>query len=344
MPNQRFFKKERLFSVKELAKSANCNVVGDDKITIHNIATLDGAKENEISFLSNAKYVGAFQKSKAAACIVEERFVSLAPKGMTLLVSKNPYQSYAIIAAEFYPPRKFMASKAPSAVISPFAVVHESAHVAENVVIGSDVEIGENCVIGANTVIDLGVKIGKNTQVRSNCTLAYCEIGESSIIHSGARIGQDGFGFAPDAQGITKVEQLGTVIIGNNVEIGANTCIDRGAIEDTVIGDGTKIDNLVQIGHNVKIGKNCFIVSQVGVAGSTTVGNGVMLGGQVGIAGHISIGDRTMIAAQSGIMSDVEPGSVLGGSPALPLKQWLRITAFLKKQTDKTSKKEGANE
>ncbi len=344
MPNQRFFKKAGSFPIKELAKIGNCTIAGDETLVLQDIATLEGAKTGDVGFLSNPKYVSAFQQSKASVCILEERFAKSAPDGMTLLISTNPYQSYALIAAAFYPPKTLSYFKSPSATISPSASVHESAYIAENVVISEGAEIGANCYIGANTFIDSGVKVGDNTQIRPNCTIAYSVIGKNCIIHAGVRIGQDGFGFAPDAQGITKVEQLGTVVIGSNVEIGANTCIDRGAIEDTVIGDGTKIDNLVQIGHNVKIGKNCFIVSQVGVAGSATVGNGVMVGGQVGIAGHINIGDRTMIAAQSGIMSDVEPGSVLGGSPALPLKQWLRITAFLKKQTDKTSKKEGSNE
>ena len=338
MPSPRFFKKENSFPIKELAKIGNCTIVGDDTLTLQDIATLESAKAGDVGFLSNPKYLGAFQQSKASVCVLEERFVKLAPEGMTLLVSANSYQSYALIAAAFYPPKKFGYFKAPSATISPSASIHESSYIGENVVISENAEIGANCYVGANTFIDSGVKVGDNTQIRPNCTIAYTVIGKNCIIHAGVRSGQDGFGFAPSAQGITKVEQLGTVVIGNNVEIGANTCIDRGAIEDTIIGDGTKIDNLVQIGHNVKIGQNCFIVSQVGIAGSTVVGNQVMLGGQVGIAGHVSIGDKTMIAAQSGIMSNVDAGSVLGGSPAVGLKQWHRMTAYLKKVTDRSIK------
>ncbi len=343
MPSTRFFNKAGEFSVAELAQAGNCKVIGDESLKIKDIATLEGGEVGEIGFLSNVKYAAAFQNSKVSACILEERFVKSAPSGMTLLVSNNPYASYALIAAKFYPSKIAGYYKAPSATISPSASVHESAYVGENVVISENAEIGAGCYIGAGTFVDAGVVIGKNTQIKSNCTIAYAVIGKDCIIHPGVRIGQDGFGFAPSAQGITKVEQLGMVEIGNNVEIGANTCIDRGAIENTMIGDGTKIDNLVQIAHNVKIGKNCFIVSQVGIAGSTSVGNQVMLGGQVGIAGHVHIGDGSMIAAQSGIMSEVAPGSVLGGSPAVPMKQWLRMTAYLKKVTDRTVKnKEGS--
>jgi UDP-3-O-[3-hydroxymyristoyl] glucosamine N-acyltransferase len=341
MLRDRFFHRAGPFKVKELAKETGCKVVGDENLSIKDIATLESGNEQNISFLSNPKYVEAFRESKAAVVILEERFASNAPEGMTLLISDNPYYAYAQIAAKFYPNKKYKAHIAKTAVVHKTAKIHDSCHIADNAVIDANVEIGQGTVIGANTCIEEGVIIGKNCNIKSNVTLTHCQIGNDCIIHSGVRIGQDGFGFAPSAKGVIKVEQLGAVLIGDNVEIGSNTCIDRGAVEDTIIGNGTKIDNLVQIGHNVKIGQSCFIVSQAGIAGSTEIGNGVQLGGQVGIAGHIKIGDRAMLAARSGVMSNVEPFAVLGGAPAVPIKQWHRMTAYLKKVTTKKEADDG---
>ena len=195
----------------------------------------------------------------------------------------------------------------------------------------SGVEIGENTFVGANTIIERGVSIGANSWIAPNVTLAYCLIGERVIIHTGVRIGQDGFGFAPGSPLHDKVPQLGRVIIDNDVEIGANTCIDRGALLDTEIGEGSKLDNLVQIGHNVKIGKGCLIAGQVGISGSSEVEDYVMVGGQAGIAGHLKIGVGANIAAQSGVIGDVSPGKSVIGFPALDARQFWKNIATLKK-------------
>ena len=197
--------------------------------------------------------------------------------------------------------------------------------------ISEDVIIGEGCYIGENTYIGAGVKLGNECFIANNCSISYAVIGNNLVLHPGARIGQDGFGFAPSNSGITKVPQLGRVVIGNFVEIGANTCIDRGAIDDTIIGDHTKIDNLVQIGHNVNIGSHCIIVAQTGIAGSSHIGDGTMLGGQTGISGHVTVGKKVVLAAQGGIISDVADGEVLGGTPAVPIRQWHKQTIILKK-------------
>ena len=337
MPDARFFKKKSSFSLKDLASFINAkimNATGTE--VIEDIGTLENGGEGEISFLSNVKYLDALKNTKVSACIINEKYISFIPDNIALLVTPNPYEAYAIIASKFYPFEKEKSSYiSKNAVLPSSCKLGTNVDIAENVVLGENVEIGDNTSIASNTVICDNVIIGKNCRIASNITISYSMIGNDCIIHSGARIGQDGFGFAPSAKGITKIAQLGRVIIGDNVEIGANTCIDRGAINDTVIGDNTKIDNLVQIGHNCIIGRSCFICGQVGLAGSTIVGDGVMLGGQVGVAGHLKIGSGSMIAAQSGVSQDVEPKAVLGGYPALPIREWHKITAMLKKLISK---------
>lgn len=335
MADSRFFINKGPFSIKELASISGSTIVGDESLMLNDLTTLEAAKSGDISFLSNTKYLNDFRQSKASACITEERFVKEAPQGITLLINANPYNAQAIIASKFYPSTVHDAHINDKAIISKSAKIGKNCCIEALAVIGDNAEIGDNVYIGNCVTIGNGVIIGDNTEIRSNSTITHAIIGKNCIMHYGVRIGQDGFGFATHAKGVTKVEQLGRVIVDNHVEIGANTCIDRGAIGDTHIGEHTKIDNLVQIGHNVKIGKYCFIVSQTGIAGSTQVGDKVMIGGQAGLAGHVKIGSGSMIAARGGIMSDLEAGSVVGGSPALPIRQWHKINALLKKMTSK---------
>lgn len=338
MADVKFFKNCGPFSANDLAEHTQSKIIGDASIKVNDINTLESAKAGEISFFSNSKYKKAFAQTKASVCICDNASIEIAPKGITLLINSNPYAAYALVTQKFYKAPPAPATIAKTAVLDPSANLGTKTHISDFSVIGKNVKIGSNCFIGANTVICDGVSIGDNTKVMHNTTISHTLIGDNCTIYSGCRIGQDGFGFAPSPQGITKVEQLGRVIIGNHVEIGANSTIDRGAIEDTAIGDGTKIDNLVQIGHNVQIGRNCFIVAQVGIAGSVIIEDGVMIGGQAGIAGHLTIGKGCMLAAKSGIMSDLEPGSAVGGSPAVPVKQWLKIAAMLKKMSSKEQK------
>ncbi|WP_039456560.1 UDP-3-O-(3-hydroxymyristoyl)glucosamine N-acyltransferase [Candidatus Jidaibacter acanthamoebae] len=331
MPDSRFFKNKGSFSVMEIAQRFNCEVIGDKNRIIKDIATLENAKEGDISFLYNPKYIEQIKTTKASACIIDEKNIPVAPPHLTLLVTDSSYVLYAKITSLFYGAANLIANISSTAVIAKSAKIGENVTIEDFAFVGENAEIGDNAYIGAHTYIGNGVKIGDNSTIHPQAYLTYCTIGSNCIIHSGVKIGQDGFGFAVGKEGAEKVLQLGSVIVGNNVEIGANTCIDRGTIEDTVIGDNTKIDNLVQLGHNVVIGKNCFVVAQVGIAGSTKIGDGVMIGGQAGIAGHLNIGDGAKIAAKSGVMQDVEREQMVGGAPAMNIRDWHRITAMLKK-------------
>ncbi len=321
MPDSRFHKKNGIFKVSYLAEISGCKIhnnSGED-IIIKDVASLSSANIGDISFLQNPKYIEAFTKTNASACIVSEKFIEKAPENLVLLISENPYYSYALVAGKFYnKENKFLE-------ISEFANVDSTADIGSGTIIKAGVYIGAGCIIGKNCIIN------------SNVNITNAIIGDNVIIHNGASIGQDGFGYAFHNGKHIKVPQLGRVIIENDVEIGANTTIDRGAGPDTIIGEGTKIDNLVQIGHNVKIGKHCIIVSQVGISGSTEIGDYVIIGGQAGIAGHLKIGSQAQIGAQAGIARDVEAGAKVSGTPAVPVNQYHRQAIILDKLANKKS-------
>jgi UDP-3-O-[3-hydroxymyristoyl] glucosamine N-acyltransferase len=250
---------------------------------------------------------------------------------MALLLTPNPYLAYARVARAFHPEPAAKPGVHPMAWVDPTARLGSDVTVAAGAFIGARAQIGARCRIGPNAVVGDAVVLGEDTVVGPNASLSHCEIGARVLIYPGARIGQDGFGFAAGPKGLVKVPQLGRVIIGDGCEIGANSCIDRGSASDTIIGPGTVIDNLVQIGHNVKIGRNCILVSQVGISGSTQLGDGVIIGGQGGLVGHLRIGSGAQIAAQSGVMRDIAPGEVVGGSPAVPIAEWRRQSAMLRR-------------
>ena len=337
MVDNRFFSKCASVTVGEIAALTGAvptSATGasiDNNRSFSNIAPLDKATADDISFLDNVKYVQGFMQSAAGACFVRPKYVAQAPADMVLLVTEEPYYAYALTARKLYPEPSFTPGISPLAIISKSAAIGKDVRIDSGVVIGENVQIGDGCWIGANTGIDNGVQIGNSCRIGANCTLSHTIIGNRVITHRGVHIGQDGFGFAPSRKGVVKVPQIGRVLIGDDVDIGSGTCIDRGAGPDTVIGMGTKIDNLVQVGHNVQIGRFCFIAAQVGIAGSTQVGDGVMLGGQVGISGHVHIHDGAKIAAQSGVMTDVPAGATYGGAPALPARDWHRQTVAIAK-------------
>jgi UDP-3-O-[3-hydroxymyristoyl] glucosamine N-acyltransferase len=331
MADPRFFTNAGPFTLAELAARSGAQLAGgaDPATLIHDVAPLDTAGPGQLSFLDNRKYQDAFAASRAGACMVAPALATLAPAGMALLLTPTPYKAYALAAQAFYPASSGPAAVHRAAHVDPAARLGAGVSIAAGAVVEAGAELGDRCRIEANAVIGRSVRIGADSVVGAGASLSHCLVGSRVVIYPGARIGQDGFGFAIDPKGHVRVPQLGRVIIEDDVEIGANTTIDRGAGPDTVIGRGCMIDNLVQIGHNVHLGAGCVIVAQAGISGSTRLDHHVVLAAQAGVTGHLKIGAGARIAAQSGVMRDVDPGAEVGGSPAVPMRQWLRQVAAL---------------
>jgi len=335
LADPRFFKKQPAIKLEQLAAIAGGRVSDSSKadLSIDDVAPLDQAGAGQISFLDNIRYKKTFIESKAAACVVAEAMAEFAPQHMALIIAKNPYKSYALIAQAFYPDNYPAADIAKGAFVDPSAQIGKGCVIEAGAVIKSGAKIGDGCWIEANAVIGENVEVGAKSRIGANASISHAVIGEATRLYPGARVGQDGFGFAIDPAGHVKVPQLGRVIIGDHVEIGANSCIDRGAGPDTEIGNGTWIDNLVQIGHNVKIGKGCVLVAQSGVAGSTVLEDYAVLAAQAGVAGHLRIGMGARIGAKSGVMKDVPAGEEQLGAPAMPVKEFMRQVIALKRLT-----------
>jgi len=333
MADPRFFTVAGPFTVAEIAARTGAGIGGANELQrlLRDVAPLETAAPEQLTFLDNRKYIDAFRHTRAGAAFVHPDVAAAAPKGLTLLLTPAPYRAYGVAAQAFYPDPPPPPGIAASAIIDPTARLGAACTVDANAVIGAAAEIGRRCHIGANAVIGVGCVLGEEVRLGANASLSHCLVGSRVRIYPGARIGQDGFGFAPDPSGHVKVPQLGRVIIGDDVEIGANSTIDRGTGPDTVIGPGTMVDNLVQIGHNVQIGRGCVIVAQVGISGSTRLGDFVMIGGQGGLTGHLTIGEGARIAAQSGVMRDVAPGETVMGSPAVPIREHHRQVTFLRR-------------
>jgi UDP-3-O-[3-hydroxymyristoyl] glucosamine N-acyltransferase len=304
---------------------------------IAGIAPLDRAGPNELSFMQNAKYESQYTATHAGICLVSNRFAAAAPAHVAVLVTPAPFRAFVMVAHALYPDAKRPSSLFEASGVSPGALVHPSARLESGVVvdpgavIGPRAEIGVGTVIGPGAVIGPDVCIGRECSIGAGATITHALIGDRVIVHPGARIGQDGFGFIPAAPRPEKVPQVCRVIIQDDVEIGANSTIDRGAVRDTVIGEGTKIDNLVQIAHNVQIGRNCLIAAQTGISGSTIVGDHVMMGGQVGVSDNVVIADGVMIAASSRVGYSLWKPARYGGTPAMPVREWFREIAALRR-------------
>ncbi len=337
MADPRFFECAGPLSLRELARRSGAELQNgvDPAETFEDVAPLAMAGPAHVSFLDNRKYLEALRVSSAGACVIHPDMMDQAPSEMRLLISRNPYKAYALVAQAFYPRAPVEPRVAPTAVVDESAVLGDGVRIEAGAVIGSRAEIGRGSLIEANAVIGDAVRVGEGCIIGANATLSHCLLGARVHIYPGARIGQRGFGFAIDPAGHVKVPQLGRVILEDDVEVGANTTIDRGTGPDTVIGAGSMIDNLVQIGHNVRLGKACVIAAQVGMSGSSELGDLVIMGGQGGIAGHLKIGSGVQIAAQSGILKDIAPGEKVMGTPAKPLKQFFREVAILGKLAKK---------
>jgi UDP-3-O-[3-hydroxymyristoyl] glucosamine N-acyltransferase len=307
---------------------------------------LDVAGPSELSFFENARFRDAFRATAAGACFVRSEDMDDAPGGLELLITKEPYRAYVTVARHLYERELIPGSVFGVRGVDPGASVHSDAELEDGVmvdpgaVIGPGAEIGAGSVIGANAVIGAGVRIGRDCSIGPGASILHALIGDRVIVHPGARIGQDGFGYISGRRGHVKVPQTGRVIVQDDVEIGAGTTIDRGAGRDTTIGEGTKIDNQVQIGHNVSIGRHCILVAFVGISGSVKIGDYVMMGGQAGVSEHVTIGDGARIAAASGVIKDVPDGVAVMGAPARPAREFLRTAAALNRLAAKGAKSE----
>jgi UDP-3-O-[3-hydroxymyristoyl] glucosamine N-acyltransferase len=319
------------FSAKQIATYIHGEVVGDENVTVHTFAKIEEGVAGSLSFLSNPKYTPYIYETKSSIVLVNKDFAPEHKINATLIKVDNAYESLAQLLTlyEMSKPRK--------QGIDALAFIAESAKIGKNVYVGAFAFIGENAVVGDNTQIYPHSYIGDNAKVGDN-TLIYsgvnvyhdCQVGNSCVLHSGVVIGADGFGFAPTAKGYEKIPQIGNVVVEDNVEVGANTCIDRATMGHTIIHAGVKLDNLVQIAHNDEIGSHTVMAAQCGVAGSTKIGEWCMFGGQAGISGHSTIGDKVTIGPQSGTSHNVKPNQVLIGSPAIDPKAWMKSSVIYK--------------
>lgn len=333
------------FTLAEIAAATQSEVRGSDaeaQITVNGIQPLSEASPAHLTFFENRKYLPQLLATKAAACLVSPQFADRVPAGTVPLVVRAPYRAFAQALALFYPDA--MRSKAGAAGaderVSPSAMLEDGVEIEPGAIIGPEARIGRGTRIAAGAVVGYRVAIGRDCYIGPLVSVVHALIGDRVILHAGARIGQDGFGFAMSGQGHLKVPQIGRVIIQDDVEIGANSTVDRGALKDTIIGEGSKIDNLVQIGHNVVVGRHCVIVGQVGIAGSAELGDFVVMGGQSGLVGHIKVGNGAQIAGGSHAKDDVPPGAVLAGTPAKPFKQWAREVAAVTRLARRASERD----
>ncbi len=326
----RFFRRSRPYSLAVVASTAR-GVADELELLLEGVAPLQTAGPNEVSFLDNRRYAPALDQTSAGAVIVHPDMAARVPAGTVAIRTTEPYAAWARVAALFYPVPPVSPGIHPSAIVAEGARVDPSAEVGPLSVIEAGAEIGTSCRIGPCAVIGSGVTVGRDCRIGAHASLSHALLGARVYVYPGARIGQEGFGFASTTDGFLSVPQLGRVILEDDVEVGANSTIDRGSSRDTVIGAGSRLDNLIQIGHNVVLGRCCVIVAQVGISGSTVLEDFVRVGGQAAMAGHLRIGQGAEIGAQAGVISDVDAGAKVLGSPAQPKRDFFRQIAMLKR-------------
>lgn len=323
------------FTAKQIAEFIGGKVEGDENASVNTFAKIEEGKKGAISFLSNPKYLHYIYDTESSIVLLNEDVQLEKPVKATLIRVKDAYESVAKLL-------QLYTSMQPKKVgIDSLAFIHPSAKVGKNcyigpfVAIGPDVVIGDGCVIHPHATIGEKASVGNNTEIYSNAVIYHhCKVGNNCVLHAGCVIGADGFGFAPNTEGYDKIPQIGIVTIEDNVEIGANTCVDRSTMGSTVIRKGVKLDNLVQIAHNVEVGENTVMSAQVGVAGSTKIGSWCMFGGQVGLAGHISIGDKVFLGAQSGVPGNIKGDQTLIGTPPMEPKAYFKSQAIFRRLPD----------
>ena len=318
-------------SLADLAGLVGGRVIGDPGVSIEGVASIEEAGPGHITFLAHPRYRGHLDSCTASAIIVADE--SGVPADLNLLKVEDPHHAFALIHGVFNPPTVHDAGISPSAVVDPTATIGPEAALYPHCYVGRNARVGEKTVLMPGTTVGPGARIGSRCVLHPNVTVAEgCRIGDRVILHAGVVIGSDGFGYAGHGPGRIKVPQAGIVDVGDDVEIGANTTVDRATIGRTRIGAKTKIDNLVQIGHNVVIGERCLIIAQTGLAGSSVLGDDVILAGQAGVSDHVEVGDRTVIGPRGSVLQSVPPGSVLSGIvEAAPHRQWLRVMRLLPK-------------
>ncbi len=332
-PDPRFFDALGPVTLAELASLTGAQLVrsGDGGRGIQSVAVLAHADHDCVTYVAERGRLAALNNSTAGACFLRPEYAETVPAACAALLTPFPQAAYARAAARLHRSRGVDSREA----ISSRAQIEEGAVLGPGVVVGFDARIGAGTVIGPNAVIGPGVTIGRDCEIGPGVSIGFAMIGDRVRIQAGAVIGAAGFGAAAGAQGLIDMPQLGRVILQDGVTLGANSCVDRGAFEDTVIGENSKIDNLVHIAHNVRIGRNCAMAAFTGISGSVWIGDGVQFGGKAGVADHVVIGDGARVAAAAAVMRDIPPGEVWGGFPAKPIKRWMRETAWLAREVER---------